>query len=241
MFSRSQTCLASRTLHSIGQILAVVSILDLKEVDMPDLNASVPNADDSYAPAAKGSTTSGTEGILDTATTVVGDIASSLKSRAGDVAGTISSEAANYADRAKGTIADEVKSVASALRTAADEMSRGSASERTFSQIANGLADASDAMRDKDLGQIVSVLSDYAKRNPLIFLGGAALVGFAATRFAKATSDGTRSSSSDYSTSYASRSNMTADTAMSGMSNTGAGPSDLQSPAINHSAQGDWR
>ena len=208
---------------------------------MPDSNTIVPKTDDSHAPVANARTTSGSEGILDTATSVVGDIASNLKSRAGDVAGTISSEAANYADRAKGTIADEVQSVASALRTAADEMSRGSASERTFSQIANGLADASDAMRDKDLGQIVSVLSDYAKRNPLIFLGGAALVGFAATRCAKASSDGARSSNSDYSTSDAPRSNMTAAAAMSGMSNTYAGSSDLQSPAINRPAQGDWR
>jgi hypothetical protein len=32
-------------------------------------------------------------------------------------------------------------------------------------------------------------ISDYARRNPLVFLGGAALVGFALTRFAKATSE----------------------------------------------------
>ncbi len=110
-----------------------------------------------------------------------------VKHRARDVADTVASEAASYADRARTGAAEEVKGVASALRTAADELRSGSPQERTFSQIADGLADASDAMRDKDLGEIVSSLNGFARRNPLIFLGGAALVGFAATRFAKAS------------------------------------------------------
>lgn len=117
------------------------------------------------------------------------DTAESLKSGAQDVAQRASAEAAQYADQAKGAAADEVKGVASALRTAADEMRSGSPQERTMSQIAEGLADVSDSMRDKDLGEMVGTVSDFARRNPLAFLGGAALIGFAATRFAKASSD----------------------------------------------------
>ena len=69
-------------------------------------------------------------------------------------------------------------------------MRSGSAQERTFSQIAEGLADASDAMRDKDLGEMVGAVSNFARRNPMVFLGSAALIGFAATRFARASDDG---------------------------------------------------
>ncbi len=123
-----------------------------------------------------------------------------VKSRAGDMVDTVTTEAGNYATEAKVAAADGVKDVASALRTAADDMRSGSAQERTFSQIADGLADASDAMRDKDLGEIVGVINDFAKRNPLVFLGSAALIGFAATRFAKASGDGA-SQSSDFSSS----------------------------------------
>jgi len=111
------------------------------------------------------------------------------KATAQGVADTVATEAGNYAGQAKDAAADEVKGVASALRTAAEEMRSGSPQERTFSQIAEGLADASDAMRDKDLGEIVGAVSDFAKRNPMVFLGSAALIGFAATRFAKASSD----------------------------------------------------
>jgi len=126
-----------------------------------------------------------------------GAAAENLKAEVQNVAGKVTGEAAQYADQAKGAAADEVKGVASALRTAADEMRSGSPQERTMSQIAEGLADVSDSMRDKDLGEMVGTVSDFARRNPLAFLGGAALIGFAATRFAKASKDGGASRGSD--------------------------------------------
>ena len=57
-----------------------------------------------------------------------------------------------------------------------------------MAQIANGFADASEAVGNKDLGELAGELSGFARRSPLVFLGGAALVGFAAARFAKASS-----------------------------------------------------
>ncbi len=122
-----------------------------------------------------------------------GSAAEGLKARSQDAADTVASEAAGYANQAKGTAADEMKGVASALRTAADELRSGSPQERTFSQIADGLADASEAVRDQDLSEMVSSVTGFARRNPLVFLGSAALIGFAATRFAKASSDGASS------------------------------------------------
>lgn len=127
------------------------------------------------------------DSLKDKAQSAASSAAEEAKVRARDAANTVATEASNYADQAKGAAADEVKGVASALRTAADEMRRGSPQERTFSQIADGLADASDAMRDKDLGEMVGAVTDFAKRNPMVFLGSAALIGFAATRFAKAS------------------------------------------------------
>ncbi|MBU2999175.1 hypothetical protein KO491_04955 [Roseovarius nubinhibens] len=128
----------------------------------------------------------------DTASAVKEDVTKAAQS----AARTVQDEAAHYADRSKETAAREVRGVASALRTAADELRDGSPQERTFSQLADGLADVSDTIRDKDLGEVVSGLNSFARRNPLLFLGGAALAGFAATRFARATArdpqDGTQ-------------------------------------------------
>ncbi len=117
------------------------------------------------------------------------ELAEQAKSAAGSVVQDAASAATSHADAAKSSVANEVSGIASALRTAAEEMRRGSPQERTFGQIAEGLADASDAMREKDLSTMVQDVSTFARKNPLVFLGGAALIGFAATRFAKASGD----------------------------------------------------
>lgn len=115
------------------------------------------------------------------------DLAEHARDAAGEAVDSASSAAKSQAREAKSSVADEMSGVASALRTAAEEMRKGSPQERTFGQIAEGLADASDAVRDKDLGTMVDDVTRFARNNPLVFLGGAALVGFAATRFAKAS------------------------------------------------------
>ena len=63
----------------------------------------------------------------------------------------------------------------------------GSAQGRSFGKMASTLADLSDTVRDKDVGEMVDDISEYARHNPLGFLAGAALLGFAGTRLAKAS------------------------------------------------------
>ena len=99
-------------------------------------------------------------------------------------------EARSRAEGAKSDVADEFRDVASALRRASEELRGGSAQERTFGMIAGSLADASDYIRDKDFGDALKSASRVARDNPLLFLGGAALLGFAASRYAKASGNG---------------------------------------------------
>ncbi len=126
------------------------------------------------------------------------NLADAARQTATDASRALREEAANRADSAKAGVAAEVSDVASALRKAAGDMRGGSAQERTFGQIASSLADVSDTIRDKDLGQVANEVSDFAKRNPLLFLGGVALAGFAATRFAMASSRTADSGVQDY-------------------------------------------
>lgn len=114
-------------------------------------------------------------------------LAEDAKNTARNAISDASDTAMSHAQSAKASVADEVSDVASALRTAADEMRRGSPQERTFAQLADGLADASEVLRDKDLGTLTRDVTRLARENPMAFLGGAALVGFAAARFAKAS------------------------------------------------------
>lgn len=126
------------------------------------------------------------------------DTSSALKEAASSVASDIKvaavekfdqamTGARSKADDAKAGVASEVKDVALALRRASEELRGGSAQERTLGTIASSLADASDSIRDKDLGEIVQMVSKVARDNPVLFLGGAALLGFAASRYAKAS------------------------------------------------------
>ena len=125
--------------------------------------------------------------LKDEARAATADLKESARETASDAAGAVRSEATRRVEGAKSGVADEVSDVASALRKAADDMRGGSPQERTFGQIAGGLADLSDEIRGKDLGEMANQVGSFAKRNPLLFLGGAALAGFAATRFASAS------------------------------------------------------
>lgn len=121
--------------------------------------------------------------------TSTGSVASDIKNAASQKFEQAVTEMRTLADDTKSDVAGEVKDVASALRRASEELRHGSAQERTLGQIAGTIADASDSIRDKDFGEILAVVSRTGRENPVLFLGGAALLGFAASRYAKA-SDG---------------------------------------------------
>lgn len=179
-------------------------------------------------PTNKPTTKSGDNGQKSSA--AASAAAANVKSAADDLTDTVVSEAERYAEQAKGTAADEVKSVSSALRTAANELRSGSAQQRTFSQIADGLANASETMRDKDMGEMVGDLNRFARKNPVLFLGSAALIGLAATRFAKA------SDSTDTHASVASGKSRRSPTA----GNTRTASKPATGPATSSPKTGEW-
>jgi len=101
----------------------------------------------------------------------------------------IASDARQHADATAEKVAGAVDRASTTLRHAADSLRDGSIQERTFGQLAAGLADAADAIRDKDLGQLSRDASDFAKRNPVIFIGGAALLGYTVARMMSKSGD----------------------------------------------------
>ncbi len=106
---------------------------------------------------------------------------------ASDAYESAKSEADSRVHEARGSAADEVDDFASGLRKAASTTRDGSIQAQAFGQLADIVADFSDNIRDKDLSQIASDVAGYARQRPLLFLGAAALAGFAITRFAKAS------------------------------------------------------
>ncbi len=123
----------------------------------------------------------------DTAKSATEDLRRGAEATVRDVSDTVVGEAQTRADAAKEGVADEISSVSRALRKASEELRGGSPQERTFGAAASSMADFADTVRDKDLGEMVDELGDFARRNPVAFLGGAALLGFAGVRMAKAS------------------------------------------------------
>ncbi|SHI52499.1 hypothetical protein [Wenxinia saemankumensis] len=129
--------------------------------------------------------------IGDKAKATAHDVVDAAKRTGREAVDSATAEATRRGNEAKSATAGEIRTVAEALRKAADDLQDGSYQEKTFGYLANNLADMSDRVESKDIGEIVEDLTYYARRNPVLFLGGAALLGFAVTRFGKATSRST--------------------------------------------------
>ncbi|MGR3485838.1 MAG: hypothetical protein ACU0BF_10875 [Paracoccaceae bacterium] len=121
------------------------------------------------------------------------DLAQQGKAAAKDAVDAAKTKAATLAEekaqQAREGAASKVDQFASSMRAASDELDEGTPQARAFDAVADTLSDMSSRMRGKDLNEIVDDVSHFARQNPAMFLGAAALVGFAATRFLKASDE----------------------------------------------------
>ena len=100
-------------------------------------------------------------------------------------------------EETKGEAAGEIARTAEGLEAAAVEMEGSPFQQDLLREAADGLKQIAHAVDGKSIGRLAGDLSDFGRQNPVAFLGGAALVGFALARFARAsTAEGSNSSSS---------------------------------------------
>ncbi|PTN10958.1 hypothetical protein [Nitrosomonas aestuarii] len=99
-------------------------------------------------------------------------------------------ETSKIAEQQLQTVAHQINSIASALTKTADNM------EDAHTWIADGtrqtakaLERVSGSISESDFGTLVHNFEDYARRRPVIVLGGAAIAGFFLVKFLKNSSD----------------------------------------------------
>lgn len=88
-------------------------------------------------------------------------------------------------------IAEQVNGLAEALHHTAQhlqEKNRDVVAQYT-GQAAQGLERFSQTLRERDLNAIVGQVEDFARRQPVVFIGSAALLGFLAARFLKSSAE----------------------------------------------------
>jgi len=91
----------------------------------------------------------------------------------------------------KDAAARQMDGFAHALMAASDDL-RGRGQEFAAEYVreaASGLERASDAVRERDLDEIIANVEDFARRQPVAFLGGAVVAGFGIARLMRSSAD----------------------------------------------------
>jgi hypothetical protein len=119
--------------------------------------------------------------------------AGELQERARDVADQAKARGSQALTSQKEQVAGQFEGFAGALaRTAESLRSEGDGNDtvaRYAEAASERIRDVGRALRERDLRQIVSDVERFARREPLLFFGGALALGFAATRFFKSSPD----------------------------------------------------
>jgi hypothetical protein len=104
-----------------------------------------------------------------------------------DVKDQVRASAAKQKDAA----AQQIDGWAHALQTASDDLEgRGQASAAAYvRQAAAGLERASGTVRDRGVDDLLGTVEDFARRQPVAFLGGAVAAGFGLARLMKSSAD----------------------------------------------------
>jgi hypothetical protein len=119
--------------------------------------------------------------------------ADDLQHRAAKAVGDMGVAAQERTEAAKGRAAEEINRTADGLEAAAKDLEGSPLPQDLLREAAGGLRQLSQAVSGRSIGELTSDLSDFARRNPVGFLGGAALAGFAMARFVRADRPGPRS------------------------------------------------
>ncbi len=125
---------------------------------------------------------------IDAVKSKAAEIGSDLAEEAKKQAGVIERKAASFAGEQKNAAADRLGGVASALNDVAKTLKeRDDTIARYARDLADGVDRASHTLKDREVGDLVAMAEDFGRKQPVAFLGLAALAGFASGRFALAS------------------------------------------------------
>lgn len=96
----------------------------------------------------------------------------------------VTEKAKGLATEQKELLANQIGGVAEAMERVATDLEGQNASSAQYARmIADGATRISQTVRDNDVDGIMSMAQDFGRKQPAAFIGAAALLGFAASRF----------------------------------------------------------
>jgi uncharacterized protein YjbJ (UPF0337 family) len=133
--------------------------------------------------------------LLDEAKSAAGKVAEEAKQQASGLAEKAKSELSDATDKVRSLASDQkeqlaaqVGGVAEAVNRAAGELEQSNGTSAHYARmIAENAEKLSDTIRNNDVDQLLGMAQDFGRRQPALFVGAAALLGFAASRFVLAS------------------------------------------------------
>jgi len=129
--------------------------------------------------------------VIEEAKSVAGQVAAEAKDQISQLAGQAKAQVADVTDKVKGVATEQKELLAAQIGGVADSMQRVAADLESSNgssagyarMIADNAEKLSDTIREKDIDQLLNIAQDFGRKQPAAFMGAAALLGFAASRF----------------------------------------------------------
>jgi gas vesicle protein len=152
-----------------------------------------PNGDDNALPMRN--VTELADDLKRQASDIAQDVTRQVKAQASQLTENAKSAATGAGDKLRSAAEDQknagadfVSGFAGAVRRAAGEFDEQMPQAGDYiRRVAEQIDGASNALRQRDLGELLEGAKDFARRQPTAFLGATVLAGFAVTRFLKSS------------------------------------------------------
>lgn len=156
----------------------------------PGGNTVVPPALKSEVQQDLGKATDQAKHDLDAIRQRAADDVHALQHEAGAQVEGATQKAKSFAADQKDLAAGQISGVASAINKVADELDGTDQQTvgRYARDLASGLSGLGKTIEDRDVDDLMGMAQDFGRKQPVAFLGAAALAGFVASRFALASS-----------------------------------------------------
>ena len=144
--------------------------------------------------------------ILHEAKSLASDVAAEAKDQASNLADQAKAQVAQTTEKVKGMAAEQkdllaghIGGLAASMSRVADDLDQNNDTSAHYARlIADNAEKLSATIHDNDVDQILEIAQNFGRKQPAAFMGAAALLGFAASRFlmasAKRTTTATPSS-----------------------------------------------
>ena len=122
--------------------------------------------------------------LADTARRDLKDVGTELKHEAASIAEEATQKAKGMAEEQKQVLVDHLDGVSNSLDKVAGELEdKGESSAHYLRMVADGASKLTSTVRDNNVDDMLAMAEDFGRKQPVAFMGAAALLGFVASRF----------------------------------------------------------